>query len=60
MPDVMRNAGLVKRLTNFGCDVKDHGDVEFDENDEIFTANDVEGNVKNPRAVAAVSRKVPL
>lgn len=56
-PDVMRNAGLTKRLTNYGCDVKDHGDVEFDENDEIFTIDDVAGNVKNPRTVAAVSRK---
>ena len=43
------------RLTHFGCDVIDHGDVEFD---ETLINNDVEGNVKNPRAVAAVSRKV--
>lgn len=53
-PEVLRNGGLITRLTHFGCDVIDHGDVEFD---ETLINNDVEGNVKNPRAVAAVSRK---
>ena len=54
-PNLLRKHGLVERLNNFGCDVKDHGNVEID--DDSFN-NDVDGNVKNPRTVAAVSKKV--
>lgn len=57
-PEVMRNAGLVKRLSSISCDVVDHGDVELEENEDTFPTSDVGGNVKNPRAVAAIARKV--
>ena len=44
----MRNAGLVERLKSIGCEVTDHGDIDFYPLD-IDPHHD---NVKNPRNVA--------
>lgn len=46
-PRYIRNNGLFDKLTKQGCDVKDYGDLKFEDvpNDEVF------GTVKNPRTV---------
>ncbi|WAR19044.1 ARGI-like protein [Mya arenaria] len=47
-PQALRDGGLVERLKKIGCDVKDHGDVNFGYLDEDLPHE----NVKNPRNVA--------
>ncbi|XP_043920512.1 arginase-1 [Protopterus annectens] len=46
-PKYIRAAGLIDKLNALGCDVKDYGDLKFEDvpNDEAF------GIVKNPRTV---------
>lgn len=51
-PHLLRDGGLIKRLTNIGVHVEDHGDIDVD-----VIENDVSGNVKYPRTVAAASKQ---
>lgn len=47
-PKALREAGLVERLQNIGCEVTDHGDIDFYPTDD----DPHHDNVKNPRNVA--------
>ncbi|KAG7325465.1 hypothetical protein KOW79_011781 [Hemibagrus wyckioides] len=53
-PDVIREAGLVKKLEGQGCVVKDYGNLIFEEvsNDEAFR------RTKQPRAVGLANKQV--
>ncbi|KAB5555246.1 hypothetical protein PHYPO_G00031290 [Pangasianodon hypophthalmus] len=53
-PDVIREAGLVKKLEGQGCVVKDYGNLIFEEvsNDEPI------GRTKQPRVVGLANKKV--
>ncbi|XP_012882262.1 PREDICTED: arginase-1 isoform X2 [Dipodomys ordii] len=53
-PEAMRNAGLLEKLSKEGCDVKDYGDLSFDDvpNDMPFQI------VKNPRSVGKATSKL--
>ncbi|XP_045175163.1 arginase, hepatic-like [Mercenaria mercenaria] len=47
-PDYLRKAGLVERLQSIGCEVTDHGDIDF----YPLEDDPHHDNVKNPRNVA--------
>ncbi|KAM4866247.1 arginase-1 [Thomomys bottae] len=53
-PEALRNAGLLEKLIDQGCDVKDYGDLSFDDvpNDMPFQM------VKNPRSVGSATCKL--
>ncbi|XP_036429050.1 arginase-1 [Colossoma macropomum] len=53
-PDLIRTAGLVHRLREQGCEVKDYGNLTFEDvsNDEPF------GSTKRPRAVGRANQQL--
>ncbi|XP_017566022.2 arginase-1 [Pygocentrus nattereri] len=53
-PDLIRTAGLVHRLREQGCEVKDYGNLTFEDvsNDEPI------GNTKSPRAVGRANQQL--
>ncbi|KAL6474843.1 hypothetical protein MHYP_G00158830 [Metynnis hypsauchen] len=53
-PDLIRTAGLVHRLQEQGCEVKDYGNLTFEDvsNDEPV------GNTKRPRAVGRANQQL--
>ncbi|XP_046888223.1 arginase-1 [Hypomesus transpacificus] len=53
-PDLIRSAGLVEKLKAQGCDVKDYGNLMFEE----FSSDEPIGRVKRPRAVGRANERL--
>ncbi|XP_054714355.1 arginase-1-like [Uloborus diversus] len=53
-PDVIRKAGLIKELKDFGLNIKDYGNVHFDEN----VVEPSGGKLRFPITVGAACKKV--
>ncbi|XP_044867933.1 arginase-1 isoform X3 [Mauremys mutica] len=53
-PEAVKKAGLVEKLRDQGCDVKDYGDLHFDDipHDHPYK------NAKNPRTVGCANKKL--
>ena len=52
-PEALREGGLIKKLKQIGCDIKDYGDVDFE-----YVDDDQHEYMNNPRNVAHGSLKV--
>ncbi|XP_039388458.1 arginase-1-like isoform X2 [Mauremys reevesii] len=53
-PEAVKKAGLIKKLTDQGCDVKDYGALQFDDIPNDRPCH----NAKNPRTVGCANEKL--